>query len=84
MKSLVLTLARKSKTSDQTRGFIQPPRHLRGGNPLTSVGGFYFVIFTLIGAFQPKEVTIATVGLNLYPSNIAFQLSINLMKGKTK
>ena len=71
MKSLVLTLACKSKTSIQHRGFIQPPLHLRGGYS-TSVGGFSFGIFAPIGAIQPKEVAIAAVGLNLYPSNIAF------------
>ena len=73
MKSLVLTLACKSKTSIQHRGFIQPPLLCRGGNPSTSVGGFYFVIFTLIGALKPKEVAIAKAGINLYRSNFAFQ-----------
>jgi len=73
MKTLVLTLTCKNKTSNQTRGFIKPPLHLRGGNPSTSVGGFSFVIFALIGAIQPKEVAIAKVGLNLYRSKIAFQ-----------
>jgi hypothetical protein len=73
MKSLVLTLTCNSKTSIQHRGFIQPPLHRRGGNPSTSVGGFYFVIFALIGAFQPKEVAFAKAGINLYRSKLAFQ-----------
>ena len=84
MKSLVLTPACKTKTSIQHRGFIQPPLLCRGGNPSTSAGGFYFVIFALIGALKPKEVAVVTEGLNLYNFNIALQLSINLMKGKTK
>jgi hypothetical protein len=73
MKSLVLTLARKSKTSIQYRGFIQPSLLRRGGY-LTSADGFYFVIFALIGALKPKEVAIVKEGLNLSRSNIAFQL----------
>jgi hypothetical protein len=72
MKSLTLAFSRNNKTSIQYRGFIKPSLLCRGGNS-TSAGGFYFVIFTLIGAFQPKEVAIATVGLNHYHSNIAFQ-----------
>ena len=83
MKSFVLTLACKSKTSIQYRGFIQPPLLCRGGTS-TSAGGFYFVIFALIGALKPKEVAIVKEGLKLYNFNIALQLSINLMKGKTK
>jgi len=71
MKPLTLAFSRNNKTSFQYRGFIQPPLLCRGGTS-TSAGGFYFVIFALIGAFQPKEVAIATVGLNLCHSNIAF------------
>ena len=73
MKSLVLALTCKSKTSIQNRGFIQPLLLCRGGNS-NSVGGFYFVIFALIGAFHPKEVAITRVGLNHYRSKLAFQL----------
>jgi hypothetical protein len=73
MKTFVFTLTCKNKTSDQTRGFIKPPLHLRGGNPSTSVGGFSFGIFAPIGAIQPKEVAIAKAGINLYRSTIAFQ-----------
>jgi hypothetical protein len=72
MKSLALTFARNHKTSIQYRGFIKPPLLCRGGNSI-SAGGFYFVIFALIGAFQPKEVAIIKEGINLYCSNIAFQ-----------
>lgn len=71
MKALALTC--KNKTSNQTRGFIKPPLHLRGGNPSTSVGGFYFGIFAPFGAIQPKEVAIAKAGINLYCSKLAFQ-----------
>ena len=74
MKTLALAPICHLGTSNEPRGLIQPSLLCRGGNPSTSVGGFYFVIFALIGAFQPKEVAIATVGLNLYRSNIAFQL----------
>jgi len=73
MNTFALTLTCKNKTSDQTRGFIQPPQHRRGGTPSTSVGGFYFGIFAPIGAIQPKEVAINKVGLNLYRSKILFQ-----------
>jgi len=73
MKTLALTLTCKNKTSNSYRGFIQPPLHLQGGNPSTSVGGFSFNIFALIGAIQPKEVDINKAGLNLYCSKIAFQ-----------
>jgi len=73
MKTLALTPTCNNKTSPQTRGFIQPPLHSRGGN-LTSVGGFSFGIFAPIGAIQPKEVAIAKAGINLYHSNIAFNL----------
>jgi hypothetical protein len=73
MKTFVLTLTCKNKTSYQTRGFIKPSLHLRGGNSSTSVGGFSFGIFAPIGAIQPKEVAIHKVGLNLYRSKIAFQ-----------
>ena len=73
MKSLVLALTSKDKTSIKHRGFIEPSLLCRGGNPSTSAGGFYFVIFALIRAIQPKEVAIATVGLNLHHSNIAYQ-----------
>jgi hypothetical protein len=83
MKSLVLTPACKTKTSIQHRGFIQPPLLCRGGNS-TSVGGFYFVIFALIGALKPKEVAIVKEGLKLYNFNIALQLSIKLIEGKIK
>jgi len=72
MKTLALTLTCKNKTSNQTRGFIQPPLHRRGGNS-TSVGGFSFGIFAPIGAIQPKEVAINKVGPNLNRSKIAFQ-----------
>jgi hypothetical protein len=75
MKTLALTLTCKNKTSTQTRGFIQPPQHLRGGNSSTSVGGFSFGIFAPIGAIQPKEVAITKAGINLYCSKIAFQNS---------
>ena len=50
-----------------------PPQLCQGGNPLTSVGGFYFGIFAPIGAIQFKEVAINKVGPNLYCSKIAFQ-----------
>jgi hypothetical protein len=73
MKTLALTLTCKNKTSNQNRGFIQPPQHRRGGIPSTSVGGFYFGIFAPIGAIQPKEVAINKAGLNHYRSKIAFQ-----------
>jgi hypothetical protein len=73
MKTFVLTLTCKNKTSNQTRGFIQPPQHLRGGNSSTSVGGFSFGIFAPIGAIQLKEVAINKAGLNLHCSKIAFQ-----------
>ena len=73
MKTFVLTLTCNNKTSDQTRGFIKPSQHLRGGNSSTSVGGFSFGIFAPIGAIQPKEVAINKVGLNLNRSKIAFQ-----------
>jgi hypothetical protein len=73
MKTFVFTLTCKNKTSDQTRGFIKPPLHLRGGNPSTSVGGFSFGIFAPIGAIQPEEVAINKVGPNLNRSKIAFQ-----------
>jgi hypothetical protein len=73
MKTFVFTFTCKNKTSDQTRGFIKPPLHLRGGNPSTSVGGFSFGIFAPIGAIQPEEVAINKVGLNLNRSKIAFQ-----------
>ena len=72
MKSLVLTLACKSKTSIQHRGFIQPSLLRRGGYSI-SAGGFYFGNFALIGVLKPKEVAVVTEGLNLYPSNIALQ-----------
>jgi hypothetical protein len=73
MKTLALTLTCKNKTSNQSRGFIKPPLHLRGGNPSTSVGGFSFGNFAPIGAIQPKEVATDKVGPNLYRSKIAFQ-----------
>jgi len=73
MKTFALTLTCKNKTSNQTRGFIKPPLHLRGGIPSTSVGGFSFGIFAPIGAIQPKEVAIHKAGLNLYRSKIVFQ-----------
>jgi hypothetical protein len=73
MKTLALTLTCKNKTSNQTRGFIKPPLHRRGGNSSTSVGGFSFGIFAPIGAIQPEEVAINKVGLNLNRSKIAFQ-----------
>jgi hypothetical protein len=73
MKTFALTLTCKNKTSNQTRGFIQPPQHRRGGNPSTSVDGFYFGIFAPIGAIQPKEVDTDKVGPNLYRSKIANQ-----------
>jgi hypothetical protein len=73
MKTLALTLTCKNKTSDQTRGFIKPSLHLRGGNPSTSVDGFSFGIFAPIGAIQLKEVAIAKAGINLHCSKIAFQ-----------
>ena len=72
MKTFVFTLTCKNKTSDQTRGFIKPPLHLREGNS-TSVGGFSFGIFAPIGAIQPEEVAINKVGPNLNRSKIAFQ-----------
>jgi hypothetical protein len=72
MKAFVLTLTCKNKTSNQTRGCIKPPLHLRGGNS-TSVGGFSFGIFAPIGAIQPEEVAINKVGLNHNRSKIAFQ-----------
>jgi hypothetical protein len=72
MKSLTLAFSRNNKTSIQYRGFIKPPLLCRGGNS-TSAGGFYFVIFALIGAFQPKEVAIVKEGINLYCSKLAFQ-----------
>ena len=61
-----------NKASNQSRGFIQPPLHLRGGNS-ASVGGFSFGIFAPIGVIQPKEVAIAKAGITLYRSKIAFQ-----------
>ena len=75
MKSLALTLTRKSKTSIQHRGFIQPSLLRRGGYSI-SAGGFYFVIFTPTGAIQSKEVGIAKEGINLYKFNVAFHSSI--------
>jgi hypothetical protein len=76
MKSLALTLTCNSKTSIKHRGFIQPPLLCRGGNPSTSVGGSYFVIFALIGAIQSKEVAIVKEGINLHIFNVAFHSSI--------
>jgi hypothetical protein len=73
MKTFVLTLTCKNKTSNQNRGFIQPPQHRQGGIPSTSVGGFSFGIFAPIGAIQSKEVAINKVGPKLYRSKIAFQ-----------
>jgi hypothetical protein len=73
MKTLALTLTCKNKTSNQTRGFIQPPLHLRGGNPSTSVGGFSFGLSAPIGAVQPKEVATNKAGIKLHSSKIAFQ-----------
>ena len=73
MKTLALAPICHLGTSNEPRGLIQPSLLCRGGNPSTSVGGFYFVIFALIGAFHSKEVAIAVVGLNLYRSNIKFQ-----------
>ena len=73
MKTLALTLTCKDKTSNQNRGFIQPPQLCQGGNLPTSVGGFYFGIFAPIGAIQPKEVAIAEAGINLQRSKIVFQ-----------
>jgi len=72
MKTLALTPTCNNKTSPQTRGFIKPPLHFRGGNS-ASVGGFSFGIFAPIGAIQPKEVAIAKAGINLHCSKIAFQ-----------
>jgi hypothetical protein len=73
MQILVLTPTCNNKTSNKNRGFIQPPQHPRGGNPSTSVGGFYFGIFAPFGAIQPEEVAIAKAGINLYCSKIACQ-----------
>jgi hypothetical protein len=73
MKTFALTLTCKNKTSNQNRGFIQPPQHRRGGNPSTSVDGFSFGIFAPIGAIQSKEVAINKAGPNLHRSKIVFQ-----------
>jgi hypothetical protein len=80
MKTFALTLTCKNKTSNPYRGFIQPPLHLRGGNP-TSVGGFSFVNFAHVGAIQFKEVALAKWGLNF---TLPFQnrISIFISKGK--
>jgi hypothetical protein len=80
MKTLVLTPTCNNKTSNQNRGFIQPPQHRQGGTLPTSVGGFYFGIFAPIGAIQPKEVAIAEAGINLNCSKIAFQSFIRKEK----
>jgi hypothetical protein len=72
MKILALVSVCYTETSNDRRGFIQPPLHSQGGTP-TSVGGFSFSIFALIGAFQPKEVATNIVGLILYHSKIVFQ-----------
>jgi hypothetical protein len=74
MKTLALILTCNNKTSNQHRGFIQPPQHSRGGNPSTSVGGFYFGIFGPFGAIHLKEVAIAKAGINLQRSKIVFQI----------
>jgi hypothetical protein len=76
VKTIALTLICNNKTSNQNRGFIQPPQLCQGGNLPTSVGGFYFGIFAPIGAIQHKEVAIAKAGTTLYCSNISFQFSI--------
>ena len=78
MKTLVLTPTCTNKTSNQNRGFIQPPLHPWGGNQ-TSVGGFYFGIYAPIGAIQPKEVAIAKEGSTLHCFKVAYQF---LSKGK--
>lgn len=75
MKSLVLTLACKSKTSIQHRGFIQPSLLRRGGYS-TSAGGFYFGTSAPAGAIQSKEVDIVKVGTNIHIFNVAFHSSI--------
>jgi hypothetical protein len=73
MKTLALTLTCKNKTSDQTRGFIKPPQHLRGGNSSTSVGGFSFGLIAPLGAIQTKEVANNKAGINLHRSKIVYQ-----------
>jgi hypothetical protein len=72
MKTLDLVPVCHTETSTARRGFIQPPLHCQGGTP-TSVGGFSFPIYALIGAFQPKEVDTNEVGPILYLFKIAFQ-----------
>jgi len=72
MKTFALVPACHTETSNDRRGFIQPPLHCQGGTS-TSVGGFSFGIFAPIGAIQPKEVASNKVGPILYRSKIANQ-----------
>ena len=71
MKTLALASVCYPRTSAETRGLIQPPLLCRGGNPSTSVGGFYFDRFALLEAIQYKEVARSKEGNNLHNSNMA-------------
>jgi hypothetical protein len=65
MKTFVLTPAFFSGTSDESRGSIQPPMPIQGGNPSPGIGGFSFGIFAPTGAYSSQGGQFSSEGTTI-------------------
>jgi hypothetical protein len=65
MKTIALTPIFTNQASKEGRGFVTPRQHRQGGHP-ASAGGFYFGLIACMGDIQPKEVSVANMGINFH------------------